>query len=135
MKELTSQQEKFCRLVAEGASQASAYREAYPKSQKWKENSVMCESSKLMRHTHISHRVNVLKEELNRKSLWTREEAVNILKSLLHDDSCRKNDIINAIKELNKMHGFEEAKKLDVTSAGESLAPQKIIIVAKESDE
>lgn len=40
MTTLTPPQELFARRVAEGKNQSDAYREAYPKSQKWKLTSV-----------------------------------------------------------------------------------------------
>ena len=37
---LTPQQEKFALAIAAGNSQADAYREAYPRSKKWKAESI-----------------------------------------------------------------------------------------------
>lgn len=112
MGDLTSQQEKFCRLVAEGNTQSDAYRMAYPKS-KANKKSMNEKASRLMAQSNISSRVSELIDELKEKSMWTREESVKILKNLLHADDIRKSDIINAIKELNKMHGFEAAQKIE----------------------
>ena len=40
---LTPKQEKFAQEVASGKSQADAYREAYPKSKKWKDETLWAE--------------------------------------------------------------------------------------------
>jgi len=39
-KELTPKQEKFCQVYIETGNATEAYRQAYPRSLKWKENSV-----------------------------------------------------------------------------------------------
>lgn len=63
-KNLTPQRERFAELVASGLSYADAYREAYPKSKSWKDDSVYCESSKLMANTKVLQRVDMLKEKV-----------------------------------------------------------------------
>lgn len=56
-KELTPQQERFARNVVSGMTQADAYRDAYPRSKKWKQETVHNEASALMRNPHVSTRV------------------------------------------------------------------------------
>ena len=59
---LTPQQEKFAQAVAGGKSQADAYRDAYPKSKKWKDSSVYAQSSALMADSKVSIRVEELRK-------------------------------------------------------------------------
>lgn len=59
---LTPQQEKFAQAVAGGKSQADAYRDAYPKSKKWKDSSVYAQSSALMADSKVSIRVGELRK-------------------------------------------------------------------------
>ena len=62
-KPLTPQQEAFARKVASGLSQAESYRQAYPKSQKWKDGAVWSAASRLMADCKVSARARVLQDE------------------------------------------------------------------------
>lgn len=59
---LTSQQEAFAQAVASGKSQSDAYRSAYPKSLKWKPDTVWQSASRLMACDKVSARVEVLRK-------------------------------------------------------------------------
>jgi hypothetical protein len=61
MANLTDQQEAFARALFQGKSQADAYREAYPKSLKWKGNSLYREASVLASNPMVVGRVNELR--------------------------------------------------------------------------
>lgn len=61
---LTGQQEKFALGVASGKTQVDAYREAYPKSNKWKDDSVYPKASALMANGKVSARVAELRERI-----------------------------------------------------------------------
>lgn len=56
---MTDRQERFARLVAQGKSQAEAFRETYPASRKWKEDAVWSNASNLARK--VSARVEKLR--------------------------------------------------------------------------
>ncbi len=60
---LTSKQEKFALLVAEGYTYADAYRNAYS-ADKMSQNSIWVNSSKLMNNTKVLLRVEELKTKL-----------------------------------------------------------------------
>lgn len=81
--ELTPQREKFARLAASGKNQADAYREAYPASKKWKDDSVHNKASALMRNAQVSARVSELKAAISEraevKAADVLREAYNIL--------------------------------------------------------
>lgn len=110
---LTSQQEAFAQAVASGKSQSDAYRSAYPKSLKWKPDSVWNKSSALMRDVRVSSRVDAIKAELAELGLWTRENSVNALIGVLKNPD-KASDIVAAVKELNAMEGFNKPVKLDI---------------------
>lgn len=57
---LTPAQEKFAAGVAGGLSQAQAYRQAYPKSLRWKEESVWQRASRLAGDAKVRSRVQEL---------------------------------------------------------------------------
>lgn len=66
---LTGPQETFAAGVAQGLSQAQAYRNAYPSSAKWKNESVWKRASELAAHREVSGRV----QELLRKAAANNE--------------------------------------------------------------
>lgn len=80
---LTKQMEKFAQTVASGKNQATAYREAYPRSTKWKDDSVHNKASALMRNAQVAARVAELQaaiaERAEVKAADVLREAYNIL--------------------------------------------------------
>lgn len=133
---LTSQQEAFARGVAEGKSQAEAYRAAYPKSRGWKAKTVWKRASEMMARGEVSGRVDAIRAELAERSLWSREESVEALKGVIaHPD--KGSDVVAAVRELNAMHGFNAPEQVEVNHRN---LPRRIALVApgstdEESDE
>ena len=111
---LTAQQEKFAQALADGMTQADAYRTAYNAS-KMQDSTIYEKASRMLKEGKISARVASLKEALATKALWTREKSVRGLANIADGDEARAAEIIAAIKELNSMHGFNAPAKLDVT--------------------
>lgn len=128
---LTSQQEAFAQAVASGKSQSDAYRSAYPKSLKWKPDSVWQQASKLMADTKVSTRIDSIRAELAERGLWTRENSVNALIGVLKNPD-KASDIVAAVKELNAMEGFNKPQKLDIT--GEVTAITRRVIDTAGND-
>ena len=64
---LTRNQEKFAQEYVLTGVAAEAYRKAYPKSLKWKDNSVYTQSSLLMANIEVSQRVKELQNGLQEK--------------------------------------------------------------------
>jgi phage terminase small subunit len=54
---LTPQQEKFAQAVASGKSQVEAYRSAYPKSAKWKDEALRVAGAKMSAIANVSVRI------------------------------------------------------------------------------
>ena len=127
MSKLTAQQEKFCQLVADGHSQADAYRGSY-KVGKSKPETVIQNASRLMADSNVSARVSELKAALSNKALWTREQAVQALIAETAGD--RASDRINALKALNDMHGYNAPVKSEMTLN----LPRTIRLVALRGD-
>ena len=62
-KQLTPQKEAFAQAVGSGQmTQSDAYRQAYPASKKWKDDSVHNKSSALMRDAQVKARVKQIQE-------------------------------------------------------------------------
>lgn len=108
---LTHQQERFAQEVASGKSQAEAYRIAYPKSLKWKPDSVWNKASELMRNVAVSARVEAIKAELAERGLWTREDSARALIGVVKSPD-KASDVVAAVKVLNEMNGFEAPKEI-----------------------
>lgn len=127
MSKLTAQQEKFCQAVADGMSQADAYRAAY-RASGMKPSSIWEKASELAANGKVASRIGALKDALAKKGLWTREQAVIALIAETTGD--RASDRINALKALNEMHGYNAPLKADVTLH----MPKTIRLVALSGD-
>lgn len=113
MMALTPKKEKFAQCVADGMSQADAYRSAFDVGATTKQETIHKRASELMSNGEVSGRVAELREQLSAKSLWTRQDSVQALISVLSNPESQK-DVIAAVKELNAMHGFNAPQKLEV---------------------
>jgi len=111
---LTPKQEAFCQAIADGNSQADAYRLAYDAS-KMADPEIYTEASRLMARPNISLRVDELKEELSAKRLWTRTDSVKKLIEAF--DICEKPlEIVGVVKTLNEMHGYNAPIKTELNA-------------------
>lgn len=125
---LTPKREKFAQCVADGMSQAEAYRTAYPRSLAWNQATVHQAASRLMANGKVSARVAELRAEVAKKHLWTREMSVKALVGAYKEGNPAVK--VAAVKELNAMHGFNAPQKVDVLNSDGSMAPTLIKIVA-----
>jgi hypothetical protein len=131
MEKLTPQMEKFCQGVADGLSQADAYRQAYPKSKDWKPETLHPQASKMMADPKIATRVQELKEQLSSKALWTRADSVRALETAMRiaQDKDNAAGLVAAVKELNAMHGFNEPSKLELTGGTNNVNRVEFLLV------
>lgn len=113
---LSPQQEAFAQAVANGKSLADAFREAYPRSQHWKPESVWSKASDLMKHVKVLARVEALRAELEALQLWSREDSVRALKDVIRRPD-KASDIVSAVRELNAMHGYNAPQRHVVAGA------------------
>ena len=116
---LTPKQEAFCQAIADGLSQADAYRSAY-KAEKMKPESVQNTAYQLMQNLEVSSRVKELKGALENKMLWTREQSINkaIEAIEMASNNGKPLEILKGVEVLNKMHGYDAPIKHDVKSTG-----------------
>ncbi len=68
---VTDAQEMFAQEYAKNSNASEAYRTAYPKSQKWKSESVNQCASRLMNNIKVSSRINELKSEHSKRNAIT----------------------------------------------------------------
>ena len=86
---LTPRREAFIQAIVAGKSQRSAYRAAFPKSEAWSDRAVDVNACKLFQGTDIQLRYTALIEQSADKALWSFQQSVIELKSLLdlsHDE-------------------------------------------------
>lgn len=121
MIKLTTRQEQFAQSVASGKTQADAYRSAY-KCENWKNDAIWSQASRLMKNSKVSARIDELRAELSAKLLWSREDSVRELRKVI-DGPDKASDIVQAVKELNAMHGFNAPQKIE--HAGDGGGPIK----------
>lgn len=113
---LTAKQEAFCQAITSGMNQSDAYRAAYD-AENMGANPIAVEASRLMDDPNVSLRLKELRKQLADTALWTRQDSVKTLKSIadgLGSDS-KPNEVVAAVKELNAMHGFNEATKHELS--------------------
>lgn len=108
---LTVKQEAFAQGIADGLSQADAYRTAYD-AKNMADTSVYVEASKLIDNPNVAQRVKELKDALADRVLWTREMSVKALVQTFKESAGSVR--VAAVKELNAMHGYNEPSKLHV---------------------
>ena len=110
---LTSKQEAFAQAVASGMSQAEAYRTHYDVDPECKPETIWEEASRVANDRNVSARVQLLKDEIAAKALWTREDSVRTLKSVIEGND-KGTEITGAVKVLNEMHGYNAPKEINV---------------------
>ena len=121
---LTQKQESFAQNIADGMTQADAYRAAYDCAPTTKPETIQKRACELMADGVISGRVEELRAQLAEKSLWSRADSVNILAEIAQDLGNKAGERVSAIKELNAMHGWNK-QVIDHQSSDGSMSPAK----------
>jgi hypothetical protein len=116
---LTAKQEAFAQALADGMTQADAYRTAY-NAEKMADGAIYTEASLLLNNPNITKRVAELKQALANKQLWTREMSVKALVNAYKEGNPAVK--VSAVKELNAMHGFNAPQKVEL-SGGVAVKP------------
>lgn len=111
---LTDKQEAFCQAKARGRNNNDSYRMAYEPSDTCKDHTVYNDAYKLTQKPEIAARIAELRKQLEEQELWTRIEAVLVLKSVIYDPESKKSEIVAASKELNSMHGFDAPTQINI---------------------
>ena len=124
---LTAKQEAFAQAVADGMSQADAYRTAYDAS-RMKQSSIHVNASKMLADAKVVQRVDELRSKLVTKALWTREMSVKALVGAYKEGNASAK--VAAVKELNAMHGFNAPGQLEISNPDGTLRPTVIKIIA-----
>lgn len=128
---LTHKQERFAQAVADGMTQADAYRTAYS-AVNMKPSTVQENACRLMADSKIAARVAELRSKLAQKQLWTREKSVaGLVKAFrVAEGAGNAAAMTGSIKELNAMHGFNAPSKVDLSSSDGSMSPPKRVEIS-----
>lgn len=126
---LTPKQEKFARCIADGMSQAEAYRAAYDAG-KMKAESIYVKASELMSIGNVAVRVQELRAKLEEKAIWTREMSVKALVQAYKVAQVQNNasGMSGAIKELNAMHGYNAPKQVELSGGLQVQKIERVIV-------
>ena len=112
---LTPKQEIFAQAIAGGRCQAEAYRQAYNVHHRTKPETVYKRASELMADGKVAGRVLALRIALADCALWERRQSVMVLREIALGDAPASNRI-QAVRELNLMHGYHQPDRLEVQS-------------------
>ena len=113
---LTPKREEFCQGIADGLSQADAYRSAY-KAEKMKPETVQNSAYSLMKNPEVTARVKELQSKLESKQLWTREQSVTTIMRGLESakDNNKPMEMFKGVELLNKMFGYDAPQKVEIS--------------------
>jgi len=113
--------EKFCqeyfrldveeKIVNRKTRRVMAYRVSYPENSNVPDGTINSRASTLLRNENVAGRLQYLYESyggsVEQQYNWTRGKSEDMLISLAFDEDVKYSDRINAIKELNKMRGYD----------------------------
>jgi phage terminase small subunit len=134
IKKLTPKQEAFCNAYVEVSNASEAYRRAFD-ANKMKPETVNRKAIELLNNGKITARVEVLQAELKSKSDITKERVLNELAKIGFADTDNLNAKIKALETINKMLGFNEPEKNDVTTGGATLNSNQHVVIFKNYSE
>lgn len=126
---LTPKQEKFARCIADGMTQADAYRAAY-NAENMKADTIYKRASDLMLDGAIKGRIQELKGKLEEKAIWTREMSVKALVQAYKVAQVQNSatGMAGAIKELNAMHGYNAPKQVELSGGLQVQKIERVIV-------
>lgn len=97
--------EKFAQCLANGLSQRKAYREAFPKSEKWKDETVDARASELKKNSKVLVRLKELGEKASSKAIMSAVERKEWLTEIIKSNEQDMKDRLKAVDILNRMEG------------------------------
>ena len=114
---MTTRQEKFARNLAAGMTQREAYRDAYPASAKWKDESVDCKASLLAKNVKVWQRSEALRKEAEKSVTLTREKKLALIEADV-EKAVKQGDrygMIALLKLHNDMTGDNAPERKEIT--------------------
>jgi phage terminase small subunit len=130
IQKLTPKQEAFCNTYVELGNASEAYRRAFDAGA-MKSETVNRKAVELLNNGKITARVEALQSELKSKSDITKGRVLNELAKIGFADTDNLNAKIKALETINKMLGFNEPEKKDVTTGGATLNNTQHVVIFK----
>jgi phage terminase small subunit len=134
IKKLTPKQTTFCNAYVETSNASEAYRRAF-NAGAMKPETVNRKAVELLNNGKITARVEELQAELKSKSDITKERVLKELAKIGFSDTDNLNAKIKALETINKMLGFNEPEKADVTSGGATMNGNQHVVIFKNYGE
>jgi len=101
---LTPKQELFAQKIAEGMSQADAYRSAYS-CKNMSDNAIYREASLLVENPKVAQRLKEIRDINARPSIMTAQKRKEWLTEVINDPDIDINARLKASDQLNRMEG------------------------------
>lgn len=101
---LTAKQELFAQKIAEGMSQADAYRSAYS-CKNMSDNAIYREASLLVENPKVAQRLKEIRDINARPSIMNAQKRKEWLTEVINDPDIDINARLKASDQLNKMEG------------------------------
>lgn len=121
---LTPKQEAFVQAYLTTGNASEAYRLA-GYSQNASPKTINEAASRLLADSKVAARLSTLRERLEQKLLWAREDSVKVLASIAKEEPDAPHPArVSAVKELNAMFGYNAPAKVDHTSSDGSMTPK-----------
>jgi phage terminase small subunit len=133
-KKLTPKQESFCNAYVEMGNASEAYRRAF-NAGAMKSETVNRKAVELLNNGKITARVEVLQAELKSKSDITKERVLGELATIGFSDTDNLNAKIKALEVINKMLGFNEPVRNDITTGGGTMNDNQHVVIFKNYGE
>jgi len=120
---LNEKQKRFVEEYFKDYNGVRAYQEAYPNSSY---DTAKVNASKLLTNTNIREYLQELKDNVAEIAGFSKLTVLNEIKDILQDENPEAVTAANKLKALeivNKMLGFNDPEKKDITSGGKSISP------------
>ncbi len=130
MREHTTKQNNFIDGVVSGLSKSEAYRKAGYKTVNMTVSKIAKKAGELANRGDIGGIIEQRKRELANKAIWDRELSLKMLKAIIDEartntiyykeetkiyNAAAANTAIKAIEQANKMCGYNEPQKIELT--------------------
>ena len=114
---LTAKQEEFAKGIAEGMTQADAYRNAY-NAKRMTDKSIIEKASELAKNVNITERVKELRDMAAKSTIMTAQRRKEWLTEVINDPEVDINARLKASDQLNRMDGeYTQKVEASVTNA------------------
>jgi translation elongation factor EF-G len=116
--------ETFSRLYVEHGDASKAYREAFPASQKWKENTLYSSASKLLKDPKVSTRISELKQKRSQKLDISENRVLAEIAAIAFSDVGELSDDKGGFKGLKNLSPAMRRAVKSVNTSGTSKEKQ-----------